>query len=265
MTARPTCIKNELILKIKRGCMSKIKDFILNLIKLKKMEIGYCPICEHKTIFYARNGWLRDHYFCVFCKSIPRQRAIIKYITLYFEKYDNMVVHESSPFGAASDFLIKNCEHYSSSHYFPEIQPGQIKDGFRCENLEKLTFDDDTFDIFVTQDVFEHIMNPDRAFKEISRVLKPGGSHIFTVPYYPDQKGAPRAMEKDGEIIYLKEQIYHGNPVSSEGSLVTYDWGYDFIDYIYEKTKMTTTILNDCDLKRGIEGEFIEVFISRKD
>ena len=76
-----------------------------------------------------------------------------------------MVVHESSPFGAASDFLIKNCEHYSSSHYFPEIQPGQIKDGFRCENLEKLTFDDDTFDIFVTQDVFEHIMNPDRAFK----------------------------------------------------------------------------------------------------
>ena len=74
--------------------MPKIKDFISNLIKLKKMEIGYCPICEHKTIFYARNGWLRDHYFCVFCKSIPRQRAIIKYITLYFEKYDNMVVHE---------------------------------------------------------------------------------------------------------------------------------------------------------------------------
>ena len=70
-------------------------------------------------------------------------------------------------------------------------------------------------------------------------------------------------MEKDGEIIHLKEQIYHGNPVSSESSIVTYDWGYDFIECTHGKANMTTTVLNGCDRKRGIEGEFIEVFISK--
>lgn len=116
----------------------------------------------------------------------------------------------------------------------------------------------------MTQDVFEHILNPDLAFNEISRVLKPGGSHIFTIPYYPDLKSSPRAIEKAGQIIHLKEPIYHGNPVNSKGSLVTYDWGFDFVDHIYETTKMTTTILYTYDTKKGIEGEFIEVFISRK-
>jgi len=244
--------------------MNRAKDFMLSLIEAKKIKFGDCPICEKKTIFYAKNDWLRDNYFCVICNSIPRYRAIIKYIKLYFPDYKNMKIHESSPFGAASEFLIVNCTHYSSSHYFPEVPIGQMKNGFQCENLEVLTFDDESFDLFVTQDVFEHLMNPDIALNEISRVLKPGGTHIFTVPYYPDLKSSPRAIEKNGEIVHLKEPMYHGNPVSSEGSLVTYDWGYDFVDYIYETAKMTTTILYTYDTRKGIEGEFIEVFVSRK-
>ena len=28
----------------------------------------------------------------------------------------------------------------------------------------------------------EHIFNPQSAFREIARTLKPGGAHIFTVP-----------------------------------------------------------------------------------
>lgn len=226
------------------------KNFLLNLFKLKKIKIGDCPICEKKTIFWASNNWLRDYYFCHFCNSIPRYRAIIKYIKLYFPNYKNMLIHESSPFGAASEFLNRNCKHYSSSHYFPEIPRGHMKDRFRCENLEALTYHDESFDLFVTQDVFEHILNPDLAFNEISRVLKPGGSHIFTIPYYPDLKSSPRAIEKAGQIIHLKEPIYHGNPVNSKGSLVTYDWGFDFVDHIYETTKMTTTILYTYDTKK---------------
>lgn len=175
-----------------------------------------------------------------------------------------MTIHESSPFGAASKFLKTKCKYYYSSHYFPDVSCGEMKDGFRCENLEALTFDDETFDLFVTQDVFEHIMNPEYAFKEISRVLKPGGAHVFTVPYYPDMKSSPRAIERDGEIIHLKEPVYHGNPVSTEGSLVTYDWGSDISDYIYDTTGMMTTILDTYDPRNGIEAEFREVFISRK-
>lgn len=103
----------------------------------------------------------------------------------------------------------------------------------RCENLESLTFQDNTFDLFVTQDVFEHVANPEKAFREIGRVLKPGGRHVFTMPWYPNLVNTiQRARISEGVIEYLEEPIYHGNPVDENGSLVTFDWGSDFIDYI---------------------------------
>lgn len=239
-------------------------SLFLAIPKIKNINFGYCPICEKKTIFYAKNDWLRDNYFCISCGSIPRFRAIIKYIKQYFPNYKNLYIHESSPMGASSEFMAKNCKNYSSSHYFSDIHTGDIKNGYRCENLESLTFKNESFDILITQDVFEHIHHPELALKEIERVLKSGGAHIFTVPYYPNIKSSPRIIEKNGASVHIKEPIYHKNPVSIEGSLVTYDWGYDIADYIYNICKMTTTILYTQDHRQGIEGEFIEVFISRK-
>lgn len=243
---------------------SNSKDLFLTIPKIKKMNFGYCPICEKKTIFYTKNDWLRDNYFCLSCRSIPRFRAIIKYVKQYFPNYKNISIHESSPMGASSEFIANNCKNYSSSHYFSDISIGQIKDGHRCENLELLTFENGSFDLLVTQDVFEHILHPELALKEIERVLRPGGAHMFTVPYYSNIESSPRIIEKNGAIVHIKEPIYHKNPISNEGSLVTYDWGYDIADYIYSICNMTTTILYTYDQQQGIEGEFIEVFISRK-
>ena len=61
--------------------------------------------------------------------------------------------------------------------------PVNISPGNRCENLEELTFDDNTFDLVITQDVLEHVLNPGKAFKEICRVLKPGGAHKFLLSH----------------------------------------------------------------------------------
>ena len=41
---------------------------------------------------------------------------------------------------------------------------GSEKDGVRCENLEKLTFANETFDLVITQDVMEHVHTPQAAF-----------------------------------------------------------------------------------------------------
>ena len=50
------------------------------------------------------------------------------------------------------------------------------------QNLENLTFEDEVFDIFITQYVFEHINEPSRFLIEIDRVLKSERIHIFTLP-----------------------------------------------------------------------------------
>ncbi len=234
--------------------------FILN----RKTNIGFCPICEHKTLFVEKSEWLRDHYYCIFCWSVPRQRALIKVLQENFHNWRKLQIHESSPCGASSRKLRKECNNYLPSQYYTDLQPGNYRQGFRCENLEKLTFADGAFDLVITQDVFEHVLHPASAFREIARTLKPGGAHVFTVPLYKGQKTVVRAAGEANEIEYLQEPMYHGNPVDRKGSLVVTDWGDDMFDFIQASSGMTTEFFTFHDRSLGLEAEFLDVFVSRK-
>ena len=46
----------------------------------------------------------------------------------------------------------------------------------------KIPFDDNTFDIIISDQVFEHVQNYPEALAEINRVLKPGGSSLHIIP-----------------------------------------------------------------------------------
>lgn len=230
---------------------------------------GRCPICEAVVTFTAKNLWFRDSLLCSGCGSIPRERALFKVIFDTFPDYKKLSIHESSPSNrGASPKLKRECRNYSSSQFFSNVTPGSvdISTGFRCENLESLTFPDNSFDILVTQDVMEHIFDYEKAFKEIARVLKPGGAHIFTVPII--NKGKPSecwaSRSERGEIVYHHEPEYHGNPVDAKGALVTMHWGYDIASYITETAKTPTTIIMIDDIDLGIRAEYIDVVVSRK-
>jgi ubiquinone/menaquinone biosynthesis C-methylase UbiE len=53
---------------------------------------------------------------------------------------------------------------------------------FRVASAEKLPFRDSFFDVVTFTDCFEHVADEKKAISEIYRVLKPGGSMIFSVP-----------------------------------------------------------------------------------
>jgi hypothetical protein len=57
---------------------------------------------------------------------------------------------------------------------------------------------------------------------------------------------------------------YHGNPISSEGSLVTVNWGYDITTFIFESSGLFTEIVFLDILEYGIRAEYIEVLIAWK-
>ncbi|MGE7864652.1 class I SAM-dependent methyltransferase [Bacillus mobilis] len=230
-----------------------------------KHNHGYCVICEKETIFIEHNDWLRDHYVCSTCHSIPRQRALIHVLNTFFPKWSSYHIHESSPGGITTQLLIKNCKNYTYSQYFKNHPLGQYFQGIRCENLEDMTFPNGSFDLFITQDVFEHVMEPSKAFKEIERVLKPGGAHVFTVPWYHTlTKTLQRARITQEGIEYMEEPIYHGNPIDENGSLVTFDWGQDMIEYIYKHANMYTIVYLQKDRSLGLDAEFLHVFVSKK-
>jgi len=177
-------------------------------------------------------------------------------------------IHESSPANRGTSVkLSKQCSHYISSQYDTSIPFGRKhQKGYQSENLENQTFEDESFDIVITQDVMEHIFDIDSAFKEIARTLKPGGAHIFTTPL--DNFTKPTEIwakkNKDGTIGFLHEPEYHGNPINPKGALVTFKFGYDICDRIFNASKLNTTIIRIDDLRYGIRARLIEVLISHK-
>src|ERR1700761_3048669 len=131
-----------------------------------KLHRGYCTICERK-VFFARTGpWLRDQYLCLGCYSIPRNRALLKVLAELFPMWRDLSIHESSPGGASSEKLRRECSRYVASQFFSDVPRGEIRNGARSEDLEALTFGDSSFDLLITQDVFEHILRPELAFRE---------------------------------------------------------------------------------------------------
>ncbi len=95
------------------------------------------------------------------------------------------------------------------------------------QNLEKLTFPDNHFDIVITSDVMEHVRLDCEAHREIVRVLKPGGVYLFTVPHYRHSRETifrvavvdPSDPSKDQ---FLMEKEYHGDVNSEDDAALSY-------------------------------------------
>ncbi len=54
-----------------------------------------------------------------------------------------------------------------------------------------IPFDDNTFDSILSNQVFEHVFNPNDFLKEINRVTKTGGVFLMTVPFVWDEHEQP--------------------------------------------------------------------------
>lgn len=238
-------------------------------MSLAQESTGICATCERLVRFSAENEWLRDHFLCGNCASLPRERALMEAIKMFYPNYADLDIHECSPAPRGASLLLQQrCANYSTSHFYPNIAFGDNhpEHGHRCENLENMTFSDNHFDLFISQDVMEHILHPAKAFAEIARVLRPGGAHIFTVPII--NKNLPSEVwassDKNGRVVYHQPPEYHGNPIDDKGSLVTMHWGYDIAEFIQRHTGMYSTLLQIDDPAKGIRAEYIDVVISRK-
>ena len=75
--------------------------------------------------------------------------------------------------------------------HFLDISPPVIarlnaKGGLaQAGEITALPFADERFDLVTAFDVVEHVENDRRVFAELTRVLKPGGRLIFSVPLHP--------------------------------------------------------------------------------
>ncbi len=127
----------------------------------------------------------------------------------------------------------KSANNYIVSEYFENAPLGSYVQGIRNENLERLTFRDNSIDIVINSDVLEHVNDLNKALSEIKRVLKPGGFHIFTLPVDHDlPKTVERARIIAGKLEYLMAPVMHGDPIRQDGILAFRDFGSDVLNYM---------------------------------
>jgi len=217
---------------------------------------GYCKVCDKSTVFHidkqygsqeTEGGWLpnwRERLNCAHCQLINRQRAILHVIKSAITARQKTPVflyamEQITPLFQWLSHYSKNVICTGSEYLGENVESGAIVDGIiagmRHENVESLSFDNASFDIIVSNDVLEHVNIPELALSEMHRVLKDNGEVFITIPFHINNLETIRRAElKAGEIHHLLPALYHGNPLSEEGSLVFNDFGWDFI----EKMKM---------------------------
>jgi len=147
------------------------------------------------------------------------------------EKFNRLALYEPGIVGPFRKFF-RNISKYEQSFYWDDVAEGTPKDGMICQNLERLTYDDKSFNLIITSDIFEHIRKPFQAFSEVRRVLKDGGRHIFSVPANDNLPPASvaRVDTSSDSDVFLLPPVYHGNGTVGGRSLVYTDFGSDIVE-----------------------------------
>jgi len=78
------------------------------------------------------------------------------------------------------------------SEYVCEDDGETTPDNVRREDAERLSFGNDTVDLYISCDVLEHVNDPWAALRELGRVLRPGGRAILTFPMDPHKQATVR-------------------------------------------------------------------------
>lgn len=154
----------------------------------------------------------------------------------------NLAIYNTETSGPVHD-QSRRLPNYVCSEYFgPDHAPGKIVNGVRHKDLQRLRFANDSLDVILSFDVFEHVPDPCAAFRELHRVLKPGGRHIFTVPFHQTEfEDDVRAVIEGGETKLLKEPIYHLDPLRTEGILVYTILVLEMVIKLYKISLRTNT------------------------
>lgn len=140
-------------------------------------------------------------------------------------------VYELSSRGPLLDFLKTHMATVTFSEYFDDVPPGGSKGGIQCQDVQNLTFDDCSFDICTSTDVFEHVPDDNRGFSETYRVLRPGGCAIFTVPLHETPKTTERVEIVDGHIKHILPPEYHDDHIRGLGQVLAFrNYGVDILD-----------------------------------
>ena len=167
---------------------------------------------------------------CVRCLSTFRHRAVGRVLQRLRLPRDTQV-YELSSRGALCRHLRRTFARVTVSELFDDVEPGRFRGGVQCQDVQRLAHADASFDLVTSTEVFEHVPDDRRAFAEVHRVLRPGGTLVFTVPLMDAVTTLERARLDQGAVVHLTEPEYHGDRLRGRGRVLAYrTYGLDILE-----------------------------------
>jgi SAM-dependent methyltransferase len=156
--------------------------------------------------------------------------AIADFVLDHGTNIDVYACESISPFAKRLRKIFQS--RFVGSEYLPTSGDLASHPGIHHEDIQSLSFADESFDLYVNCEVLEHIPNVDKALSEAFRVLRPTGLFVGTVPFaYNSEKTVVRSRLVNGAVEHLMSPEYHGNPADpSRGSLVFEVPGWNILD-----------------------------------
>lgn len=244
--------------------------------------VGYCECCHKPSRLLL--DWkcsdgtdvnFRERLVCEYCGLNSRQRFIASYILHLVDTQRNkndgktMIYcyeYVTRFFRFLKNYYIPQSFEIIGSEYLSfDCQPGELINGIRHEDAMNLSFFDESLDYIISNDVYEHVPDIGGSLKEAYRVLRHGGKLVFSIPfYYFQDEIRQRALLKDGSIVNILPEQYHGNPVSEKGSLVFYDIGWDILKLCKSSGFKDAYAVSGYSMFHGYMGGFPMIFVAEK-
>lgn len=232
---------------------------------------GWCFVCSAPTEFqttwdyaFKQNGVLtpnwREQILCPGCGLNGRMRATVHLLETELQvelDSNSYITEQTSPLYRA---LVDRHPGIVGSEFLRDGTPaGEVnRSGLRHEDLTRLSFAEESFDLIVSLDVLEHVPSYEQALAEAYRVLRPGGTFFFTAPFQPDSaSNLVRArLRRDGTVEHLQPPEYHHDPLEERGVLSFYLFGWELLQKVRDAGFADVTALVCHSVEYGYWGPY---------
>lgn len=189
-------IKEHLLsLGIPKDKMKSTSDFWIDYGKTIDGR-AYCNMCENKIflwkhigedneIFHHKDivGASRRRGGCPICGSSDRERYVYHVLNNYTDFFST--THHQVLHFAPEVMLSKKLRAHGDGYISADITPGKAD---IVSDITHIQFCDARFDYIICNHVMEHISDERKAFSELRRCLRPGGTLVLTVPICWEQQ-----------------------------------------------------------------------------
>lgn len=209
--------------------------YSLSIVQPAALAIGrfQCPLCDGRLLLRLSRDPIGVR--CLRCAASAITLSMLSTLLAARPGFRGERVYELSSRGPLHGFLRREVADFTFSEYFDGVAPGAFRDGVQCQDIQRLTHPDASFDLVTSTEVFEHVADDRRGFAEIRRVLRPGGAFIFTVPLEDADRTVERAVVRDGAVQHLLAPAYHDDRIRGKGAVLVFrDYGRDIVARLRE-------------------------------